>query len=73
MKSMIIIVLQSACLLEPPNSVENYYSELLFNVHVKDVVTDWSYALAGFLVPTGFLVFPRPILAITLQMFFYRI
>ncbi len=30
----------------------------LFNVHVKDVVTDWSYALAGFLVPTLFGVSP---------------
>ncbi len=28
------------------------------NVHVNDVVTDWSYALAGFLVPTLFGVSP---------------
>ncbi len=28
------------------------------NVHVKDVVTDWSYALAGFLVPMLFGVSP---------------
>ncbi len=68
--SQSIIIPQSACLynyvgyitLPPnvPNSVENYYSELLinFNVHVKDVVTDWSYALAGLLVPTLFGVSP---------------
>ncbi len=37
----------------------------LFNVHVKDVVTDWSYALAGFLVPMLFGVSPSwPILGI---------
>ncbi len=30
----------------------------LFNLHVKDVVTDWSYALAGFLVPMLFGIWP---------------
>ncbi len=68
---MIIIVPQSACLYVgnnitlPPNvtrttkySMENYYYSKLFNVHVKNVVTDWSYALAGFLVPTLFGVSP---------------
>ncbi len=35
----------------------------LFSVHVKDVVTEWSYALAGFLVSTLFGVSPRTILA----------
>ncbi len=43
-------------LLEPPNSVGNYY--IANYVHVKDVVTDWSYALAGFLVSTLFGVSP---------------
>ena len=41
---------------------------LLFNilciVHVHDVVTDWSYALVGFLVSTLFCGSPGPILAI---------
>ena len=37
-------------------SVENYYQNKTSreNVHVNDVVTDWSYALAGFLVSTLF-------------------
>ncbi len=30
----------------------------LKHLHVNDVVTDWSYALAGFLVPTLFGVSP---------------
>ncbi len=47
---------------------ENYYNHQieiawkitskLFNVHVKDVVTDWSYALARFLVSMLFGVSP---------------
>ncbi len=49
-------------LLEPPIAWKT--TSELFNVHVKDVVTDWSYALAGFLVSTLFLCFPRPIIAI---------
>ncbi len=45
-------------LLEPPNIAWKTTSEIIFNVHVKDVVTDWSYALAGFLVSTLFGVSP---------------
>ncbi len=43
---------------KPPNRVEKLPAKnITKNVHVNDVVTDWSYALAGFFVPR-FLVFP---------------
>ncbi len=50
----------------PPMIVTNCYNHQivwkttskLFNVHVKDVVTDWSYALTGFIVSMLFGVSP---------------
>ncbi len=48
------------------------HCDVHIKLHVNDVVMDWSYALAGFLVST-LLCFPRPILAIfhIANVFFY--
>ncbi len=46
------------CMDGPGNVLSDAKDASTLAVHVNDVVTDWSYALAGFLVSTLFGVSP---------------